>query len=75
MLSSAIRESFLSLIRLGIGHSSDALMYNYDWEAIEVLSAAHGLSAILVDGVEQLPEMKKPPKEVLLQWIGETLQS
>ena len=75
MLSSALRESFLSLIRQGIGHSSDALVQTYDWKTIEALSAEHGLSAIMVDGVELLPESKRPPKELLLQWIGETLQS
>lgn len=75
MLSSALKESFLSLIRLGVGHSSDALLQTYDWKAIEALSAEHGLSAIMVDGVEKLPETKRPPKEILLQWIGETLQS
>lgn len=75
MLSLEVRESFLSLIRLGIGHSSDALIHAYDWKTIEALSAEHGLSAVMVDGIEQLPDNKRPPKEVLLQWIGETLQS
>lgn len=70
-----ISESFLNLIRLGIDHNSS---YGFtsciDWDKIEALAIQHGLSAVLVDGVELLPEGKRPPKEVLLQWIGETLQ-
>lgn len=29
----------------------------------------------MVDGVEHLPESERPPKEILLQWIGRTLQN
>lgn len=75
MLTTSVKESFLPLIRQGIGHSADALAQNYDWKSIETLSAEHGLSAIMVDGVELLPDDKRPPKDVLLQWIGETLQN
>ena len=45
-----------------------------DWDMIEGLATRQGLSAVLVDGVDSLPEDKRPPKEVLLQWIGEALQ-
>ena len=45
-----------------------------DWSIVEDLSAHHGLSAIVVDGVEKLSVDQKPPKPVLLQWIGEVLQ-
>ena len=45
-----------------------------DWAALENLAARQGLSAVVVDGVGRLPEDKRPPKPVLLQWIGETLQ-
>ncbi|MBQ7142344.1 MAG: hypothetical protein IJR84_04685 [Bacteroidaceae bacterium] len=45
-----------------------------DWDAMEDLAAEQGLSAIVVDGLEKLPIEQKPPKPVLLQWIGETLQ-
>ena len=39
------------------------------------LAEVQGLSAILVDGLESLPEHKRPPKMMLLQWIGEVLQN
>ena len=45
-----------------------------DWEALEDLAARQGLSAVMVDGIERLSDEQRPPKLVLLQWIGETLQ-
>lgn len=75
MLSSETRNCFLSLIRLGIGHEAYFLTKSVDWNAIEALALEHGLSAILVDGIERLPDDQRPPKMVLLQWIGEVLQN
>ncbi len=59
------------------GHSSWFTAHGQeivDWEAMEELAAEQGLSAVMVDGIEQVPEGVRPPKLVLLQWIGETLQ-
>lgn len=71
-----IEEVFLSLVRLGIGNSKIVfpLPKDVDWNALEELAARQGLSAVMVDGIEKLPEEMRPPKQVLLQWIGETLQ-
>lgn len=33
-----------------------------------------GLSAVLLDGLEKIPENQRPSKEIMLQWIGEVLQ-
>lgn len=74
MLSFDNKEAFLSIVRLGIGHHRGLLPKNVDWNAIESLAAEQGLSAVLVDGIEKMPDDKRPPKMVLLQWIGETLQ-
>lgn len=68
------KKTFLSLVRQGIGHYSDAVSPEVDWQAIGTLANQHGLAAIIIDGIEKLPDAKRPPKEVLLQWIGETLQ-
>ena len=68
------KEAFLSLVRLGIGHRADVLPEFVDWNALEDLAAKQGLSAVVVDGVGKLPVDMRPPKPVLLQWIGETLQ-
>lgn len=75
MLSSDNKEFFLSLVRLGIGHECDGIpAHQVDWQVIEALAAEQGLSAVVVDGVDKLPLESRPPKPVLLQWIGETLQ-
>lgn len=70
-----MEEFFLSLIKLGIGNARVVpVPEQIDWNRLADLAAQQGLSAVLVDGVEKLPEGKRPPKPVLLQWIGETLQ-
>ena len=74
MFSSENKVAFLYLVRLGLGHYGGNIPEIDDWNAIEKLAAEQGLSAILVDGIERLPEGQRPPKPVLLQWIGETLQ-
>lgn len=68
-------------MRLGIGtgtvHGAGCMVNGSlipDWNALEELAAEHGLSAVMVDGIERLPDGIRPPKPVLLQWIGESLQ-
>ena len=68
-------ETFLTLVRLGIGHRGGDLKGDVDWEALQALAVEQGLSAIVIDGIEKLPESKRPPKTLLLKWIGNTLQS
>lgn len=41
-----------------------------DWNNIAELSVKQGITAILLDAVEQLPVEMRPPKVVLLQLIG-----
>lgn len=67
-------NNFLSLVRLGIGNHADPIPSNAKWSDIEQIAIRQGLSAVLVDGVEKLPDSYRPPQDVLLQWIGETLQ-
>ena len=69
-----LKQTFLSLVRLGIGHRS-ALFDVDDWQAIKALADKQGLTAIIADGIEKLPDTKRPPKELLLQWIGEVFQN
>ena len=70
-----IGQLFLQLVKLGIGHQATLLLDAIDWRIIEDLALKQGLSAILIDGMEKLPDSKRPPKALLLQWIGNTLQS
>lgn len=68
------KGAFLSLVRLGIGHHTDDLPQVIDWQSLKDLAEKQGLSAVLLDGIEKLPEQQRPPKVFLLEWIGETLQ-
>ena len=68
-------EVLLHLVRLALGKEQEcSLPDGVVWEEVETLAAQPGLSAVIVDGVERLPEGQRPPKVVLLQWIGEVLQ-
>lgn len=68
------KDTFLQLVRLGIGNAKvTPIPEQVDWNKLETLAVRQGLSAVLVDGVEKLPDQKRPPKAVLLQWIGETV--
>ena len=75
MLTTELKEALISLVRLGIGKASEVQVpEQMDWEALQDLANEQGLAAIVVDGLERLPVEQKPPKPILLQWIGEVLQ-
>ena len=77
-LSSDSKTVFLNLVRLGLGNDGvlHVICYspqtNIDWEEIQSLALEQGLSAIVLDGIEKLPEEKRPPRIMLLEWIGDT---
>lgn len=66
---------FMPLVRLGIGHNAVVPTNRIDWNAVRALADEQGLSAIVLDGIEKLPEKQRPSQELLLEWIGEVLQS
>ena len=70
-----LNNSFLSLVRLGIGHPERTFSYNVKWPYIQTLAMEQGLYAIVLDGIEGLPASVRPPQDFLLEWIGEVLQS
>lgn len=67
-------QHFITLVKKGIGHQTDALSGMVDWNEIDELAVEQGLSAVVLDGIVCLSESKRPPKMLLLQWIGSTLQ-
>ena len=67
-------NDFLSLIRLGLGDMNTITPSQINWSEVKTLAERQGLSAILVDGMEMLPEVQRPSKECLLQMIGEVMQ-
>lgn len=80
MPHSDIKETFLHIIRLGIGteapeSSKDFVIPgDFNWNDIQSLAEKQGLAAVFLDGIGKLPETQRPPKVLLLQWIGDTLQ-
>ena len=68
------RRVLLELIRSGIERPTVGFPKTVDWDAIQTLAAEQGLSAIVLDGIEQMPIEMRPPRRVLLQWIGEVMQ-
>ncbi len=68
--------SFLSLVRLGIGISTNPGIVNPDnWDAIIALADRQGLYGILADGIEHLPQGQRPPKPIALRLVGNVLQN
>ena len=75
-----LKEFFLHIIRLGINKEISGLgkcvsLEQIDWEELYGLASRQGLLAIVMDGMELLPDEVRPPKKVRLQWIGEVLQN
>lgn len=67
-------NAFLKLVRLGVGHQADAIPQKIDWQEVKELAVKQGLEAIVLDGIENLPDYQRPPKVFLLRWVGEVLQ-
>lgn len=47
MVTADLKETFLTLVRLGIGHNTSLPAGEIEWEAIEALAERHGLLALL----------------------------
>ena len=68
-------KALLKLIRLGLGHSDVLENEIIEWPAIKVLADKQGLTAMVLDGIERLSDELRPPKVLLLNWIGEVMQN
>ncbi len=70
-----IQDSFLKLVRLGVGTSENVTIPNdIVWNDIKALAEKQGLYAVVMDATGKMPVSSRPPKEQLLEWIGEVLQ-
>lgn len=70
-----MKESFLRLVRLGIGVAQEASFNReIDWAEVQALAEQQGLLAIALDGIDKIPLEQRPQKKDILQWIGVTLQ-
>lgn len=71
-----MKKIFLDLIRLGIGHTPFDMPEQIDWFAVQALARKHGLSAVVLDGLDKLPPSSyRMTDRLKRQWIGEVLQN
>lgn len=75
ILSLPSKETFLELVFLGIGHRKILSSNQIDWQKIYDLATHQELLGVVIDGIERLPSDKRLPQKILLEWIGEMLQS
>lgn len=70
-----IESVFFTMARLGIGNVPGSVPKSIDWMELKHLAERQGLGAIVLDGIGKLSVNQRPPQEILIQWIGETLQN
>lgn len=67
--------SLLHLLQLGLSdkikESVIDIKYDIDWYFVYALALRQGITAILLDAISKLPNEVRPPKPMLLQWIGQ----
>ena len=71
-------DSFIKLVRIGIGASKDVTIPNgLDWATLKALADAQGLSAVVLDAIDKLPTdaTETMPQIMRLEWIGEVMQN
>lgn len=67
-----MRDLFIELLQITVG-SRDTLSRvpsGLEWQALYEEGLRQAVDSILLDGIERLPENQRPPKALLLQWIG-----
>ena len=75
-----LQESCIQLIKLGIGTSKDVKISDaIDWEAIKALADKQGLTAVVLDGLNEVLKTYSQPStlnsQLKLLWIGEVMQN
>ncbi len=73
-----LEQTFIYLVRLGIGNDV-SIMQSFpsklNWDGLISLAAKQGLSAIIMDGIEKLPDHLRPSQSILLPLLGHTLKN
>lgn len=70
-------DSFIKLVRIGIGTSKDVIIPDgFDWASLKALADAQGLSAVVLDAIDKLPTdaTETMPQMMRLEWIGEVMK-
>ena len=70
-----LNKSVLNLLALTKSALTNSILSqpieNIDWHTVYSLALRQGISAIVLDGIGRLPVEVRPPKPILLQWIGQ----
>ena len=84
MVHSDLKELFFALVRLGIGHQlvsslTFQVSSEVDWGQLKALADQHGLSAVLLDGLNEVSksnsQLSTLNSQLKLSWIGEVMQN
>lgn len=71
-----LKDTFLGLVRTGIGHECRLVSEGVNWNELQILADKHGLSAIVLDGIDKSPALAETlPVAMKLEWIGQVLQN
>lgn len=71
-----MQDLFIELLQVSVG-TRDKLSrvpFGLEWNQLFTEAEKQALIGILASGLERLPDAQKPPKELLLNWIGLTIQ-
>ena len=77
-MGSELKDTFLSLVRLGIRTSKDAkISKGFNWAQLKALADKQGLSAVVLDALntDGTNITDGMPLDFKLEWIGEVLQN
>lgn len=81
MIRPELKDTFLQLVRLGIGTSKNVKISNdIDWAEVKALADAQGLTAIVLDGLNVVHDSGllvhgSISQMLRLQWKGEVMQN
>lgn len=66
-------SNLLALTKFALTNTTSSLPTdNINWQTLYPLALHQGVSAILLDAIGLLPSETRPPKPMLLQWIGQS---
>lgn len=72
-----MRDNFLRLVRLGIGHSAESLSGPVDWGEVEALTTKQGLLGVVLDGINCHTDSTENTDTISykkkLEWLGKVM--
>lgn len=72
-----MRENFLRLVRLGIGHGAESLSGPVDWDEVEALATKQGLLGVVLDGIKCHTDSTENTDTISykkkLEWLGKVM--